>query len=93
MAVTHEDGRATLIEVLDRVLDKGIVIDAWVRLSLAGMDLLTLEARVVMASLETYLTHAGALSLSSLVAPPAIDTSGKTTQAIRRNWMSRYRSR
>jgi gas vesicle structural protein len=62
MAVTHEDGRATLIEVLDRVLDKGIVIDAWVRLSLAGMDLLSLEARLVMASLETYLSHAGALS-------------------------------
>ena len=75
MAVTHEDGRATLIEVLDRVLDKGIVIDAWVRLSLAGMDLLTLEARIVMASLETYLTHAGSLRLSSLVAPPAISAS------------------
>lgn len=78
MAVTHEDGRATLIEVLDRVLDKGIVIDAWVRVSLAGMDLLTLEARVVMASLETYLTNAGSLSLSSLVAPPAI-SAGPTT--------------
>lgn len=83
MAVAHEDGRATLIEVLDRVLDKGIVIDAWVRVSLAGMDLLTLEARVVMASLETYLTHAGSLSLSRLVAPPAISTSPTTTTRTR----------
>ena len=91
MAVVHEDGRATLIEVLDRVLDKGIVIDAWVRLSLAGMDLLTLEARVVMASLETYLSHAGALSSSSLVAPPAIHVSRKPHD-LRRQWVSRYRS-
>lgn len=91
MGVIHEDGRATLIEVLDRVLDKGIVIDAWVRLSLAGMDLLTLEARVVMASLETYLSHAGALSSSRLVAPPVIDTGSKRDD-IRRNWVSRYRS-
>ena len=34
-----------LIDVLDRVLDKGIVIDAWVRVSLVGIDLITLEAR------------------------------------------------
>lgn len=80
MSVVHEEGRATLIEVLDRVLDKGIVIDAWVRLSLAGMDLMTLEARVVMASLETYLNHAGAVSLTSLAAPPAIG-SGRTSEA------------
>jgi gas vesicle structural protein len=73
MAIIHEDGRATLLEVLDRVLDKGIVIDAWVRLSLAGMDLLTVEARVVMASLETYLTQAEALRLSNVVAAPAIE--------------------
>ena len=91
MAVVHEDGRATLIEVLDRVLDKGIVIDAWVRVSLAGMDLLTLEARVVMASLETYLSHAGKLSSSSSVAPPAIHASRKTGD-VRRKWVSRYRS-
>ena len=48
--------------MLDRVLDKGIVIDAWVRLSLVGIDLLTIEARVVVASIETYLNYAGPLS-------------------------------
>jgi len=73
MTVTHENYRATLIDVLDRILDKGIVIDAWVRVSLVGVDLLTVEARVVLASLETYLTHASTLALSHLVAAPAVD--------------------
>ena len=42
-----------VIDVLERVLDKGIVIDAWVRASLAGIDLLTVGARVVIASITT----------------------------------------
>ena len=70
MAVTRELGKAALIDVLDRILDKGIVIDAWVRVSLVGIDLLTLEARVVIASLETYLNYADTLALSRLVSPP-----------------------
>jgi gas vesicle structural protein len=70
MTLTHQDNRATLIDVLDRILDKGIVIDAWVRVSLAGVDLVTVEARIVMASLETYLTYASALALSGVVAAP-----------------------
>jgi gas vesicle structural protein len=56
--------------VLDRVLDKGIVIDAWVRLSLVGIDLLTIEARVVVASIETYLNYTG--PLSGFAARPGI---------------------
>jgi hypothetical protein len=40
---------ANVVEVLDHVIDKGIVIDAWVRVSLAGVSLLTVEARVVVA--------------------------------------------
>ena len=72
MAVERVSGGSSLIDVLDRVLDKGIVIDAWVRVSLAGVDLLTLESRVVLASIETYLGYAGKISLSSLVAPPTI---------------------
>ena len=43
----------SLIEVLDRVLDKGIVIDAWVRVSVVGIDLVTIDARVVVASIQT----------------------------------------
>jgi hypothetical protein len=47
--------------VLDRVLDKGIVIDAWVRVSLVGIDLITVEARVVVASIDTYLKYSEAV--------------------------------
>ena len=48
-------------EILERVLDKGIVIDASVRVAVAGIDLVTVDARVVVASLQTYLQYAGAL--------------------------------
>lgn len=53
---------ASVAEVLDRVLDKGIVIDAWLRVSLVGIELVTIEARVVVASLETYLDYAPVLA-------------------------------
>ena len=53
MAVERAAGGTSLIDVLDRVLDKGIVIDAWVRVSLVGIDLITVEARVVVASIDT----------------------------------------
>ena len=56
MAVERTSTGSSLVEVLDRVLDKGIVIDAWVRLSLVGIDLVTVEARIVVASIATYLT-------------------------------------
>ena len=50
----------SVIDVLDRVLDKGIVIDYWARISLVGLDLLTMiEARIVVASIETYVGYAG----------------------------------
>jgi hypothetical protein len=62
-------------EVLDRVLDRGIVIDALVRVSVSGLDIVTIQARVVVASIETYLEHAGSLHraalLSSAISPAA----------------------
>ena len=61
MAVERASGGTSLIDVLDRVLDKGIVIDAWVRVSLVGIDLITVEARVVVASIETYLKYSEAV--------------------------------
>ena len=64
MAVQREEGATSLIDVLDRVLDKGIVIDAYVRVAVAGIDLVTVHARVVVASIETYIKHADALFLS-----------------------------
>lgn len=62
-SVPGQDG--TLIDVLDRVLDKGIVISAWGRVSVVGLDLMGLELRVVVASIETHLRYAEELSLSS----------------------------
>lgn len=59
--VERTSGGTSLIDVLDRVLDKGIVIDAWVRVSLVGIDLITVEARVVVASIDTYLKYSEAV--------------------------------
>jgi hypothetical protein len=61
MPVERASGGTSLIDVLDRVLDKGIVIDAWVRVSLVGIDLITVEARVVVASIDTYLKYSEAV--------------------------------
>ena len=60
-----------LAEVVDRILDKGIVIDAWVKVSLVGIELITIEARVVVASVETYLKYAEAVGLTASAAAPA----------------------
>jgi gas vesicle structural protein len=59
-----------LVDVLDRVLDKGIVIDAAVRISVVGIELLGVDARVVVASIETYLLHADTLAYTDLAAGP-----------------------
>jgi hypothetical protein len=70
MPVERAAGGTSLIDVLDRILDKGIVIDAWIRVSLVGIDLITVEARVVVASIDTYLRYAEALGITSTVARP-----------------------
>jgi hypothetical protein len=70
MPVERISGGSSLIDVLDRVLDKGIVIDAWVRISLVGIDLITVEARVVVASIDTYLKYAEAVGLTGIVSRP-----------------------
>jgi|RhiMetdeSRZDD1v2_1073273.scaffolds.fasta_scaffold02651_13 gas vesicle structural protein len=69
MAVKHTPNSWSLIDVFDRVLDKGIVIDAWVRMSLVGIDLLTVEARIVVASFATYLSYANALNYDAYAKP------------------------
>ena len=51
-----------LADVIDSILDKGIVIDAYVRVSLVGIELLTIDARIVIASVDTYLRFAEATS-------------------------------
>jgi hypothetical protein len=60
-----------VIDVLDHVLDKGIVIDAWVRVSVVGIDLVTVEARVIVASIDTYVARANAVAHLQPSAPPA----------------------
>jgi hypothetical protein len=64
MAVERAPGGSSLIDVLDRVLDKGIVIDAYVRVSLVGIDLVTVEARIVVASIDTYLKYSEAVGIT-----------------------------
>ena len=65
-------GSGSLAELLNVILDKGIVIDAWARVSVVGLEVLTIEARVVVASVETYLRYAEAIGLTALAsAPPA----------------------
>src|ERR687898_2041040 len=72
MAVERAAGGTSLIDVLDRVLDKGIVIDAWVRVSLVGIDLITVEARVVVASIDTYIRYSEAVGQVAPVSRPAV---------------------
>jgi gas vesicle structural protein len=62
---------SSLAEVVDRILDKGVVIDVWAKVSLVGIELLSVEARIVIASVETYLKYAEAIGLTSTAAAPA----------------------
>jgi gas vesicle structural protein len=59
---------SSLADVLDVILDKGIVIDAYVRVSLVGIELLTIDARIVIASVDTYLRFAEAVNRLDLQA-------------------------
>ena len=82
MAVERVSGGSSLIDVLDRVLDKGIVIDAWVRISLVGIDLITVEARVVVASIDTYLKYADAVGLVGLVSRPQLAEENQPASVV-----------
>lgn len=83
-----------LADVVDIILDKGIVIDAYVRVSLVGIELLTIDARIVVASVDTYLRFAeatnrldlyekGGKDLTSLMGDGAHEgAKGKTSGAL-----------
>lgn len=62
---------SSLAEVVDRILDKGIVIDAWARVSLVGIEILAIEARVVVASVDTFLKYAEAVGLTATATAAA----------------------
>jgi len=65
MAMEKSMASSSLAEVVDRILDKGVVVDAWARVSLVGIELLAIEARVVVAGVETYLKYAEAVGLTA----------------------------
>jgi len=76
---------SSLAEVLNIILDKGIVIDAWARVSVVGIEILTIEARVVVASVETYLRYAEAIGLTALAAAPPGQQNGARNQNNQQN--------
>jgi hypothetical protein len=63
MGVQKSTDSSSLAEVIDRILDKGVVIDVFARVSLVGIELITIEARVVIASVDTWLRYAEAVGL------------------------------
>ena len=65
------------LDVLERVLDKGMVIDAWMRVTVGGIDLIDMKATVVVASIDTHLVHANALEGLSVVSPTRL-VKGRT---------------
>jgi hypothetical protein len=75
---TQSIGRAprpsSLADVLEVVLDKGIVIDAYVRVALVGIEILTIDARIVIASVDTYLRFAEAVN--------RLDLSSRETEQV-----------
>ena len=83
MAVERAPAGTSLIDVLDRVLDKGIVIDAYVRVSLVGIDLVSVEARIVVASVETYLKYAEAIGITGFAARPGLAPGAGTSDIDR----------
>lgn len=68
MAVEKSMASTSLAEVVDRILDKGIVVDAWIRVSLVGIEILAIEARAVVSSVDTFLKYAEAVGLTAAAA-------------------------
>lgn len=71
--VTQSPDASSLAEVIDRILDKGIVVDLWARASLVGIEILTVEARVVVASVDTFLHYSEEITKieQAAIAAPA----------------------
>ena len=71
-----------LAEVLTVILEKGIVVDVWVRVSIIGIEILTVEVRAVIASVDTYLRYAEAIGLTSLAAAPRPEQITQAAQGL-----------
>src|SRR5919109_1380969 len=68
---TQRSSSSGLYDVLDLLLDKGLVIDVFLRVSLVGIELLTVDARIVIASVDTYLHFAEAVNRLELTQTEA----------------------
>jgi gas vesicle structural protein len=64
VAIEKSVASASIAEVVDRILDKGVVIDAFIRVSLVGIELIAIEIRAVVASIESWLKYAEAVGLT-----------------------------
>ena len=65
MTINKSLASSSLAEVIDRILDKGVVVDAFIRVALVGIELIAIEIRAVVASVETYLKYAEAVGLTT----------------------------
>lgn len=68
--------RSGLAEVIELILDKGLVIDVFVRISLVGIELVTVDARIVVASVDTYLRFAEATNRLDLYEKGGVGLPG-----------------
>ncbi len=80
MPVTYGPRPSSLADVVDLILDKGLVIDAYVRVSLVGIELLTIDARIVVASVDTYLRFAEAVNRLDLRETETAGLKGLTSR-------------
>jgi gas vesicle structural protein len=86
-------GPSGLADVLEVLLDKGLVIDAFVRVSLVGIELLTVDARIVVASVDTYLRFAEAVNRLDLLQANNSQTLGEVLGGGSSNGRERSKSR
>lgn len=70
MTVERHVPDTSVVDILERVLDKGIVIDAWLRLSVIGIQIVSVEVRMVVASIETYLENSKLIAGVPLISGP-----------------------
>jgi hypothetical protein len=74
--VERGGGSSSLADVVELILDRGLVIDVFVRVSLVGIEILTVDARIVVASVDTYLRFAEATNRLDLYAKGGKDLPG-----------------
>jgi hypothetical protein len=77
-AISRAPRPSSLADVLDLILDKGLVIDAYVRVSVLGIEAITVDARVVIASVDTYLRFAEAVNRLDLTETETPGIKGLT---------------